>query len=193
MGGGTAPEELATLAAQMVKSTALNEQRPHWYALWAGTDPAAAIISLEVLLEGLSPGDASAFAQQFILGLLGDVHGTGTRSGAYRNAQYLKRLYILMHRHIRAAEDIDRSGKGAYSPTLRDNAQHARDRLFNMLVEVPGAETYAAMKALEQDHPEPAYRRWMAVRARQRATRDADEPLWSTEQVRDFTHARARA
>ena len=91
-----------------------------------------------------------------------------------------------MHRYIRIAEDIDRVGKGAYSPTLRDNAQDARSTLFNMLLEVPGAEAYAAMKALEEEHPEPDYRRRMAVRARQRATQDADEPLWSTEQVRDF-------
>ena len=46
------------------------------------------------------------------------------------------------------------------------------------------------MKALEEQHPEPNYRRWMAVKARQRATQDADESLWSTEQVRDFARAR---
>jgi hypothetical protein len=62
-------------------------------------------------------------------------------------------------------------------------------RLFNMLVEAPGADAYVAMKALEQDHPEPSYRRWMAVRARQRATMDADEPLWSVEQVHAFARA----
>ena len=96
-----------------------------------------------------------------------------------------------MQRYIRIAEDVDRIGKGAYSPTLRDNAQDARSALFNMLVEVPpGAEAYAAMKALEEEHPEPNYRRWMAVKARQRATQDADESLWSTEQVRDFARAR---
>lgn len=38
------------------------------------------------------------------------------------------------------------------------------------------------MKSLERDH-----RKWMALRAYERATQDADEPLWSTEQVRDFT------
>ena len=85
-----------------------------------------------------------------------------------------------MHRYIRVAEDIDRIGKGVYSPTLRDDAQDARSTLFNMLYEVPGAEAYAAMKALEEEHPEVDYRRWMAVRAHQRATQDADEPLWST-------------
>jgi hypothetical protein len=185
-GGSTAAEDLAMLAAKKGKGTTLIEQRPRWFALWTDTDPGAAIPALEAVLEGLSPSDASAFAQQFIVGLLGERHGTGTRFGAYRNARDLKTLYILMHRYIRIAEDIDRAGKGVYSPTLRDNAQDARSTLFNMLLEVPGAEAYAAMKALEEEHPEVDYRRRMAVRARQRATQDADEPLWSTEQVRDF-------
>jgi hypothetical protein len=185
-GGGIAAEDLATLAVEKGKGTMLVEQRPRWFALWTDTNPGAAIPALEAVLEGLSPGDASAFAQQFIVGLLGDRHGTGTRDGAYRNARDLKTLYVLMHRYIRIAEDNDRIGKGVYSPNLRDNAQDARNTLFNMLLEVPGAEAYAAMKALEKEHPELSHRRWMAVRARQRATQDADEPLWSTEQVRDF-------
>ena len=188
-GGGTASEELAALAAERANSTALVEQRPSWYALWADTEPGAAIPELDALLQALSPKDASAFAQQFIVELLGDRHGTGVRVGAFRNAQHLKMLYILMHRHIRVVDDIDRTGKGAYSPTLRDNSQDARNTLFKMLVEVPGAEAYAAIKSLEQDHPEPNYRRWMAVRARHRATMDADEPLWSPEQVHAFARA----
>jgi hypothetical protein len=137
----------------------------------------------------LLPTDGSNFAQQFIVALLGDRHGTGMRVGAYRNAHDLKSLYVLMHRYIRVAEDIERAGKGVYSPTTRDDAQDARNTLFNMLTEVPGPDAYAAMKALEQDHPEPEYRRWMAVRARQRATQDADEPLWSVERVCDFAKA----
>lgn len=188
-GGGIAPVELAALAAGKAKFGALVEQRPRWYALWVDTDPIAAIPGLAALLQALSQNDASVFAQQFIVALLGDRHGTGARVGAYRNARDLKSLYILMHRYIRVAEDLDRANKGVYSPTLRDNAQHARNTLFNLLVDVPGAETYAAIKALEVEHPEPDYRRWMAVKARQRATQDADEPVWSTEQVYAFAQA----
>jgi hypothetical protein len=80
--------------------------------------------------------EASAFAQQFVVGLLGDRHGTGSRASASRNVQDLKMLYILMHRYIRAADDIERAGEGVYSPTLRDNAQDARNTLFNMLATV---------------------------------------------------------
>jgi hypothetical protein len=185
----TRPERsvLGALAANKATNATLKDQRPRWFSLWADTNPAAAVPALERHLEALSPADASAFAQLFIVALLGDRHGTGTRAGAYRNAGDLKRLYVLMHRYIRTDEDIDRIGKGVYSPKLRDDAQDGRNTLFNMLVEVPGSEAYAAIKALEEEHPEPDYRRWMAVRARERATRDADEPLWTVEQVRDFS------
>lgn len=185
-GSGVAPEALAELSAAKAIGTVLDEQRPRWFALWVDADPSAAIPVLEAHLADLAPADGSDVAQQFIVALLGDRHGAGMRVGAYRNARDLKTLYVLMHRYIRVAEDIERAGKGVYSPTTRDNAQDARNTLFNMLTEVPGPDAYAAMKALEQEHPEPEYRSWMAVRARQRATQDADEPLWSVERVRDF-------
>ncbi|MDR5806671.1 hypothetical protein [Caballeronia sp. LZ001] len=185
-GSSVAPGVLAALAAKKATNATLQDQSPRWFALWADTDSATAVPALERHLEALATTDASIFAQLFIVALLGDRHGTGTRVGAYRNASDLKRLYVLMHRYIRTDEDIDRIGKGVYSPTLRDDAQDGRSTLFNMLVEVPGSEAYAAIKALEEEHPESAYRRWMAVRARERATRDADEPLWTVEQVRDF-------
>ncbi|WP_420965299.1 hypothetical protein [Bradyrhizobium sp. B120] len=184
--GGIPAETLAELAAENVANKEFSEQQARWFSLWVDTDPDSAIPSFEAALEELPPDDASALAQQFVVGLLGDRHGTGTRIGAYRNARHLKALYLLMHRFIRVTEDIERANKGVYSPTLRDDAQEARDRLFNMLVEVPGAEAYAAIKALEAEHPDPGHRRWMAARARDRATMDADEPAWTAEQVRDF-------
>ena len=82
-----------------------------------------------------------------------------------------KRLAGGCHLTRRIPDDIERAGKGVYSPTLRDNAQEARNTLFNMLATVPGAEAYAAIKALEEEHPEPDYRRWMAHRARERPRR----------------------
>lgn len=184
--GGTTQTLLATLAKAKIEKQSRAEQRPQWFALWVDVDSPAAIPVLEAVLEGLPPVEASVFAQQFVVCLLGDRHGTGTKTGAYRNANDLKTLYILMHRYIRAADDIERAGKGVYSPTLRDDAQRARDALFNLLAEAPGADAYAAIKALAEEHPEPTYRRWMARQANRRATIDADEPLWTVEQVRAF-------
>lgn len=186
LSGGVAVNDLARLAEKKLTGSAPADQRPRWFAIWVDTDPDVAIRALQTELEGLSEGDASDFAQEFVVGLLGDRHGTGSRSGAFRTAAHLKTLYILMHRYVRSAEDIERAGKGVYSPTLRDNAQDGRNRLFSMLSEVPGPETYAAIKALENEHPEPSYRRWMALRARERAIADSDEPLWTVEQINSF-------
>lgn len=184
--GGIAQSALARLAADKLQSSEFAEQSPRWFALWVDTDPGEAIPTLDRVLDDYSEDEASAFSQQFIVGLLGDRHGIGTRFGAYRNAQDLKMLYVLMYRYIRAADDIERAGRGVYSPTLRDDAQDARNALFNILASLPGAEAYAAIKALEKEHPDPKYRRWMALRARERATLDADEPLWTVNQVRAF-------
>ncbi|MDR5740240.1 hypothetical protein [Caballeronia sp. LZ016] len=182
-----APGVVGALAAKKATDALLEDQRPRWFALWVNINPEAAIPALEQHLDALAPADASTFAQLFIVALLGDRHGAGTRISAYRNAADLKRLYILMNLYVRTGEDIDRIGRGAYSPTLRDKAQEGRDSLFDMLVEVPGSEAYAAIKALAEEHPEPKYRRWMALRALERAMHDADEPLWTVEQVRKFS------
>jgi hypothetical protein len=87
---------------------------------------------------------------------------------------------------IKASDDINRANGGVYSPTLRDDAQDARNNLFNLLSSEPGEDTYAAIKALEKDHPEPSYRQWMAKRARERAIADADEPVWTAGAVHTF-------
>lgn len=185
-GGGLPPADLARLAEAKLRGSVPNNQRPRWLALWVDNDPDVAIPVLEAELETMNEADASSFAQQFIVALLGDRHGTGNKSGAYRTADHLKSLYVLMHRFIRAREDIERAGKGAYSPTLRDNAQDARNNLFNMLSSVPGPETYAAIKALAKEHPEPGYRKWMVRRARERAIADADEAVWTARQIHAF-------
>jgi hypothetical protein len=188
-GGGLAPNALAELARKKLKGAGTPAwQRPHWFALWIDTEPDTGIPALEQELSSAESAEsASELAQRTIVALLGERHGSGSKFRAFRTPVHLKNLYVLMHRHVRAADDIERAGKGVYSPTLRDNAQDARNSLFNMLFEVPGEETYEAIKALEQEHPEPTYRRWMALRARQRAVADADEPLWSVEEVPAFS------
>ena len=183
---GVEPSYLGDLARAKLSGTTDAEQRPRWYALWVDNAPDEAIPALEAELDGLCDADGSRFAQLFAVSLLGDRHGTGNRTGAFKTATHLKHLYVLMHRFIKASDDINRANGGVYSPELRDNAQDARNNLFNLLSSEPGADTYAAIKALEKEHPEPSYRLWMAKRARERAIADADEPVWEAGQVHAF-------
>ncbi|HQV04623.1 MULTISPECIES: hypothetical protein [unclassified Novosphingobium] len=183
---GVSPGELGGLAQAKLAVGVEAEQRPRWYALWVDNAPEDAIPALTAELEGLGEAGGSDFAQLFVVSLLCDRHGTGYRTGAFKTAAHLKDLYVLMHRYIKSSEDLNRANGGVYSPTLRDNAQDARNKLFNLLSSEPGAETYAAIKALEKEHPEPSYRQWMAKRARERAIADADEPVWEAGQVHAF-------
>lgn len=183
---GVSPGDLGDLAKTKLAAGVGPEQRPRWYALWVDNAPEDAMPALTAELEGLGEAGGSDFAQLFVVSLLGDRHGTGNRTGAFKTAAHLKDLYILMHRYIKTSDDLNRANGGVYSPTLRDNAQDARNKLFNLLSSQPGAETYSAIKALEKEHPEPSYRQWMAKRARERAIEDADEPQWDAARVHAF-------
>jgi len=73
-----------------------------------------------------------------------------------------------------------------YSPCLRDDAQSARDRLFNLIAETPGKATYSIINQLVQEHSAPDLRCWMAKQVYKRAEEDGDLEPWSAEQVSTF-------
>ena len=187
-GGGVNPAELGLLAQAKVAAEQSSERLPYWYAIWVDAEPDTGISAVEKWLAGLDPKRSSRSAQLFITALIGSRHGedTGPNIGSFRTAAHLKSLYMLMHEHIRAKEDIDRAGGGVYSPELRDHAQDARNRLFSLLSEIPGKKAYIALTKLIEEHPEPDYRPWMAKRAYKRAEEDGDLEPWTAEQVSEF-------
>lgn len=186
--GGTPSQTLATLAKSKTESaTTPKEQLPSWYALWVDTDPDAAILAVEAKIDSLSSDSATSFAEAFVVSLLGGRGEHIPVVGAFRTPEHLQTLYVLMHKHIRVADDIDRANKGIYSPTRRDEAQEARSRLFSLLAEIPGESTYRAITQLASDHPEPDYRSCMGRQARARAMADGDLPNWATEQMCELT------
>jgi hypothetical protein len=79
-----------------------------------------------------------------------------------------------------------------YTPELRDDAQDARNELFTMLSDIPGKETYLALRDLARNHPNAAARLWMRTLAQRRAEADGDLEPWSAEQVREFDRDQAR-
>ncbi|MCO7197594.1 hypothetical protein [Pseudoalteromonas sp. OANN1] len=186
MVGGKYPREaLVALAKREISRGTPTEIQARWYAMWVDWEAEQAIPELEVWLEGLSVEQAKVTAETFVAYLVGDRSGRGGIGGmeTYITPRYLKQLYILAYRFIRAEDDIDRSTGGAYMPGLRDDAQAARHRLFSLLSELPDKAAYDAMKELEQEHPEPNYRHWMKKQAYKRAEADADLEPWSCEQV----------
>ena len=162
------------------------EHLPLWHAAWVSVDPAPAIDSLTHKLARLDEAAALNLAMGFINALYGTrFHsGIGLRS-AHKTPRYLRALYFLMHQYIRTEDDIDRSGGGVYSPTSRDDAQDARGRIFDNLVDIPGKEAFDALVAIADTQTSEIAKSWLFSRALARAQADADT-AWTVEAVNEF-------
>jgi hypothetical protein len=192
-GGGVANEAIVALAQKGIDENLDNARRATLQAIWLDADAETGIASLEAWLAGLPPDEAGEAAQGFVTALIGTRRFSQMGQGyeSYRTPALLMRLYVLMHRYIRVADDIERAGKGCYSPGLRDDAQDARNALFNMLSEIPGKETYFALKSLTQNHPNAKARSWMGTLARKRAETDSDLQAWTANQIHEFDRYQA--
>ena len=187
--GAASGDRLADLARARIERGIDSENTASLYALWVDTDAEVGIPALETWLECQSDAEASNSAQLFVTALMGERHGAGRGPAvrSYRSAPVLKQLYVLMHRYIRASEDIERANTGVYSPGLRDEAQDGRNAIFSLLAEVPGEDAYVALKELARDHPNETSRDWMSKMAYKRAEEDGDLAAWTATEVFRFT------
>src|SRR5690606_2074639 len=124
------------------------------------------------------------FAMNFVTNLWGGRRSAASTRARYQTPRHLKTLYLLMHGHIRRSEDIDRAGKGVYSPGLRDKAQDSRNGLFDLLNKIPGKEAFLALQEISRSHPEAESRPWFAHLAKVKAEQDSDIAPWMPAQVR---------
>lgn len=188
--GGTSvtDHDLALLAEQKAKSAEIIELAAIWYAVWVRVEPASAIPAVAGHLSSLSSAkEQTEFAMTFVTRLSASRRSetTGWRQ-AYVTPKHLKELFLLMHTYIREDEDINRAGGVAYSPGLRDNAQDARNALFNQITQIPGKEAFVALDEIAKQHPKAQSRPWLASYAKTKAEQDADMTAWSPAHVRDF-------
>ncbi|MCH1923340.1 hypothetical protein L9G74_03210 [Shewanella sp. C32] len=186
--GGISAEQLSHLARLKVRANRICGQLPIWFALWVDVDAQSGIAAMTLWLSSLAKSESSHAAQSFIVSLMGERRSSysAMRYGDFHQVQYLKELYMLMHNYVRTADDIERAGKGVYSPVLRDNAQAARNALFTLLTQIPGKETYIALTELAKEHPDESYRHWMLRRAYQLAEQDGDIECWTEQQLNEF-------
>lgn len=185
--------EIAALASsQMAGGDPIH--RSLWAAVWTSVEPHPAIDAVEQYVQTLSDAQQrTEFAMAFAAHLLGSSTTQSRMRTAFQSPAALKRLYLLIHHYVRVDEDIDRSGKGVYSPGLRDNAQEARERLVRILATIQGREAFLALQAISQEHPKPDLRPWFAQQAHSKAEADSERPAWSGKQVNEFNDSYERA
>ncbi|WP_050590170.1 NACHT domain-containing NTPase [Pseudomonas sp. URMO17WK12:I12] len=182
--GDISATRIAGLAAAKVSDPSTPPQLlPVWHAVRVHADPYLALPPLKHTFRSLSATKAERFGEVFSVALLGGRRETVKGNGRFQTPSILKDLYLLVHRVVRARDDLNRANTGVYSPTLRDDAQDARERLFGLLSELPKEATYRTILELAVAHPDPRFRAFMRASALQRATVDGDLALWSEDEV----------
>lgn len=167
--------------------------RALWAAAWTSVEPGPAIDAMVLHLASLANANLrTEFVMAFVVRLLGSRHRPSSMRSEYRSAAALKRLYLLVHEHVHTDEDIDRSGGGVFTPGPRDDAQDARERLVQMLQDIPGRDTYTALRSLAKELPHAGLRAWLEVQALARAKADSERPPWNGRQVREFADSYER-
>ncbi len=187
-GSSTVPnQDIAKLASQKCNGIIAPDKIAYWFAAWIGVEPMPAIEKLSRHLTGIIDKEAAKnLAMNVIVNLVGERRTESSARDAYKTPEHLQKLYLLMHDHIKVESDINRAGKGVYSPGLRDDAQDARNGLFSILKDIPGKESFLALVELSKAHPVETSRSWMMHHARERAEMDADMAAWTSEKFLDF-------
>lgn len=179
-------QTLAALAARRAVEEHDLEMAPSWYAVWIGAEPGIAIPALTMRINSLPSDEEKAkFAMRCLTSIVGN-HCVSRSRQNYKTVQHAKSLYLLTHTHVRLEDDIDRVGKGVYSPGLRDDAQSARDGLLAFIRETPGKEAFLALEEIARSHPAERLRPWTAYFAQQKATADSQTPPWEPARVVEF-------
>ncbi|MEG3791258.1 hypothetical protein V1318_14100 [Lysobacter sp. CCNWLW3] len=191
-GSDVADAEIAARARKYTTSME-GELAAIWFGAWIGVEPEQALPALAARLASL-PDKAQQveFAMHCLTSLAGGHRKRRVSREAYHTVPHLTTLFLLMHQYIVEDEDLQRAGKGVYSPVLRDDAQEARDALLAPLRDTPGQDAYFALQRVASEHPSKRGRDWAARLARARAAADADRPGWLGSQVREFQQSLER-
>lgn len=147
-------------------------------------DPDQAVSILETWLNATPAADRKVRAEQTFGALFDRYDGLVAGSLAAASTETLERLLHVAYASIRPKDDVMR--EGTYTPDTRDHAQNARDAILGILLARSGPDAYYAMQRLAEN---PAF----ALRAHRfrelahgKATRDAELPAWTAEEVRGF-------
>lgn len=158
-----------------------------WMAAWLQLDAASALPVLEQHLN--HSADSTSLMVSLCCELGGRRAGNSLRveSPSYLRPEILLHLIPLTYKYIDPASDIDRAGKGVYSPGPRDDAQDFRDSLVRRLADPSISDAESVLLALAA-HPSLIRQRdWIRHLLDQYLRQRSDGPAWQAVDIRKFS------
>ncbi len=158
-----------------------------------GLEGDTAVDALRAKMATLDPPGQAALCCTLLPRLIGGRFNRAVTPPTALSVARLEQLLILAFEGVRPSEDIERPNGEVYSPELRDEAQDARNMIFDRLIKTSGEATHAALKRLEQIPDFPIRPDWIRIHALRRAEGDAELPPWAPEDVVTFERTFDRA
>jgi hypothetical protein len=165
----------------------------HYLLMLFGLEGDAAVDAFQAKMSTLDPPGQATLCCALLPRLVGSRFNREVTPPTALSVARLEQLLILAFEGVRPSEDIERPSGEVYSRELRDEAQDARNLIFDRLLKIPGEATHAALKRLEQIPDFPIRPEWMRVHALRRAEADAELPPWEPEDVLTFERTFDRA
>lgn len=171
-------QELTDLSCRHLKAGLNLPFAMLWFTALLRVDPETAVEVLEPGLTTLSEQDRYDFSEQLFAGL-----------GEGRNARFapdlseprftpeiLLRFVRLAYAEIKIGADTDRIDQGAYSPTLRDDAQRGRGAVLSAILARQGSDAWNIKRKMRADPLFDHFKDRLDQLARETAATEAEGP-----------------
>ena len=178
------PATFANLIRSHAKATKDDAHKALWLAAGLCVDAPATL----TLLEQWVGSDATLVnGEQHLTRVLEHLWGNRFDSFASAHKDYSKpgilvRLLKLTHRHVRVEDDTRAGGL----VTSRHVAQDARRDILELLLSIPGEQTYQALLELADFHAVGYWKDRILALAERHAESDVERPAWPEGDIAQF-------
>lgn len=186
------PPGFLRAAARHGESVSDNDHKALWLAVQLCLDADTAIDAIEKWIKIARGAPEKEHRLSLILtNIWGDKFDSlNSQHESYLKPSVLARLLKLAHGHVREQDDIRHDA--VFSPGERDRAQEARAHLLQLLVGLPGRDTFEALIKLSKEKALAFAKDRMLILAEERAEGDVEPDAWRPEGVAAFAREAER-
>ncbi len=151
-----------------------------WLSILLQVEPAEGVETLTNELATIEPSERSE-AVTVLANLFGDRSDGVRLDNEHFSPQLLVRLTRLVYRHVRIEDDAYH--EGAYTPDIRDGAEHARNNIVTALLNAKGEEGLAAKLEIAEDESCTHFNDRIVAVAEERWAHEIDAELFDDTQA----------
>lgn len=180
------PSDLSELLRDRALTAATPETAGIYLGLYFLLDSDAATACLEEINRNAPAPERRRLCGTLLPRVFGDQFRRAAADPAPMSFATLQTLVDVAYGAIRREEDVERVSGVVYTLDERDNAQEARNAIFQRLAETPGEATHAALLRMSSRNDSAISPDWLIELARRRAVGDAYLEAWQPKDVVQF-------